>query len=246
MTDIPPCSPRRRKRPPKLHHRPLAVATISATAATGLRGVFGSCRISAAFHPEALALLTARNTGIGVFWHQRLLGIPALWRVFCRAAGHDWLSVSAMVSHHGDGELIARTLERLGVDQVRGSTRRGAVAAARRAGAAMADGAYLAIVVDGPTGPHARVQPGALFLAKRSGRPIVPITFATSRGWQAGSWDRLLVPLPLAKVRFVADAPIWIPDDTDAEALDAHRLALEERLRQLNRAADEAVGIVRT
>ena len=46
---------------------------------------------------------------------------------------------------------------------------------------------------DGPRGPRMRVQPGIIALARLSGAPILPFTFAVSRAQGRGSWDRFVI-----------------------------------------------------
>ncbi len=183
-------------------------------------------------------MLAGGEGGIGVFWHQRLLGLPILWRQLQDRAGVDF-PWAAIVSQHGDGELIARTLQRFGGAMLRGSTGRDGAAMAARAGRVMLDrGGCIAVVVDGPRGPHGRVHPGAAHLARASGRPVVPLTFAVERGFQARSWDRLLVPLPFGRGCFHAGAPIAVP--RGAPSLDAYSGEIGRALHDLNARADAA------
>jgi hypothetical protein len=228
-------------RRPRLVHRPWFIAGAGATAAAYLRAVARTGRFEEIFDPTTVATVAGDTPVVGAFWHQRILMIPALWRRMQLRAGHD-RPVAAIVSAHGDGELIARTLARLGVEGVRGSTSRGGTRAARAALEASARGRALAVVVDGPRGPHAHVHPGAVFLAKATGAPLVPITFAVDRKLHAPSWDRLLIPLPFARGRFVTGEPLHLGADAGRRELEAARLELARRLRLLNEAADAPFG----
>lgn len=235
-----PASTRRR-----LVHRPWFVAIASALAAAYLRLVARTTRWETEFDPATLAVLGSGRGGIGVFWHQRLLGVPALWHRLARASAIEHTCVAAIVSLHGDGELIARTLDRLGVPPIRGSTNRGGAAVARDAQRRLEGGQSLAVVVDGPRGPHGHVHRGALFLARRTGRPIVPLTYAVSHGLQAGSWDRLLIPLPFGRGRLRAGPPTFVCGD-GGEACSASLSADLQRWLLENAAADdEAIGVRR-
>ena len=86
---------------------------------------------------------------------------------------------------------------------IRGSTTRGGSAALlgliRRAG-----GSHVVLTPDGPTGPRRRLKPGAIALASMTGMPIVPIGIACPTAWRAGSWDRMMVPLPWATAFYVS------------------------------------------
>jgi lysophospholipid acyltransferase (LPLAT)-like uncharacterized protein len=62
------------------------------------------------------------------------------------------------------------------------------------------EGLDLAVTPDGPRGPRGSVEPGALLVAARADVPIVPVGVAARGAWRAASWDRFLVPRPLARV----------------------------------------------
>lgn len=228
----------------RLVHQPWFVATAGTLAASYLRAVDDLGRWDEAFDPETVALFAGGQPVIAAFWHQRTLGVPRAWHRLQRCAGVQ-RSATAIVSEHGDGELIARTLGRMGIEQIRGSTRRGGARAARQACDAVARGQSLAVVVDGPRGPHAHVHGGATFLAKATGCPLVPTTFAVAHGLQARSWDRMLVPLPFTRGRYHVGAPLYVAPDADRAALEAARAELSRRLDALNAEADAAFGVVR-
>ncbi|MCV4784755.1 hypothetical protein OFM36_35525, partial [Escherichia coli] len=59
----------------------------------------------------------------------------------------------------------------------------------------------MAFTVDGPRGPRYRVKPGPILLAKKSGRPIIPLSFEYKRRIEAGSWDKMQIPLPFSRVK---------------------------------------------
>jgi lysophospholipid acyltransferase (LPLAT)-like uncharacterized protein len=228
----------------RLVHRPWFVATASTLAATYLRAVDALGRWDEAFDPETVAVFASGRPVIAAFWHQRTLGVPRAWHRLQRCAGVR-RSATAIVSEHGDGELIARTLGRMGIGQIRGSTRRGGARAARQARDAVARGHSLAVVVDGPRGPHAHVHGGATFLAKATGCPLVPTTFAVAHGLQARSWDRMLVPLPFTRGRYHVGAPLYVAPDADRTALEAARAELARRLDALSAEADAVFGVPR-
>jgi lysophospholipid acyltransferase (LPLAT)-like uncharacterized protein len=128
---------------------------------------------------------------------------------------------------------------------IRGSTRRGGARAAREAREAVVAGHTLAVVVDGPRGPHALVHGGAAFLAKVTGCPLLPTTFAVAHGLQAPSWDRMLVPLPFTRGSYQVGAPLYVAADADRAALENARAELSRRLYALNAEADARFGVAR-
>ena len=170
----------------------------------------------------------ARRGGgfIYAFWHQR----QALLTVTHRGQG-----ASVLVSRSADGEIIARTMRLSRIGAVRGSSSRGAAAAARELLNLLAAGAPVGVTPDGPRGPARAVKSGAIYLAQKSGRPILPITSASSRGFNlTRAWDRFWVPLPFSRVILRHGRPIFVnaADDLGAKA--------EELRRELDRITAEA------
>ncbi|MEO6815511.1 MAG: DUF374 domain-containing protein, partial [Edaphobacter sp.] len=85
------------------------------------------------------------------FWHRCLLA--SAWRF--RDHG-----VTILISRSFDGELIARTVERLGFVAIRGSSSRDGAAGLRNLQRAYVAGHYCAITADGPRGPAQVAKPG--------------------------------------------------------------------------------------
>ena len=109
---------------------------------------------------------------IFAFWHGRQLLMPLAYR---------GKRAYILISQHRDGELIHRIVSRFGFRSVRGSTTRGGSLALRRLIRLGRDGADLVVTPDGPKGPRWKVQDGVIQLAKLTGLPIVPVTFACSK-----------------------------------------------------------------
>jgi lysophospholipid acyltransferase (LPLAT)-like uncharacterized protein len=105
--------------------------------------------------------------------------------------------IKVLISTHADGQLIAEACQRLGFALARGSSTRGGVEAVRDM--LRANDTHLAVTPDGPRGPRRRVQAGVVYLAARTGLPIVPVGFAARRPWRAKSWDRFAVPRPFSR-----------------------------------------------
>lgn len=147
------------------------------------------------------ALRARKEPFIAVFWHGEIL--PVTWV-------HRGMGFAALISRHDDGEIIARVVEGLGLNTLRGSTTRGGVRALLESARLLEQGVSLAITPDGPRGPRHVFTPGALIVAQRSGRPIVLIGVTASRAWRARSWDRHLVPKPFAKVTVSYSEPEFV------------------------------------
>jgi lysophospholipid acyltransferase (LPLAT)-like uncharacterized protein len=96
--------------------------------------------------------------------------------------------------------------------------------------------------LDGPRGPARVAQPGALWLARTTGNPVLPFHLEASRAWTLGSWDRTQIPKPFSTVALAVGAPLEVaPDASDAQ-LEQARLDLESALRTLEQRALEMLG----
>ena len=52
---------------------------------------------------------------------------------------------------------------------------------------------------------------GIIHLGKATGAPIFPVTYAATRRRHLRSWDRLIIPLPFARIVFIVGEPIEVP-----------------------------------
>jgi lysophospholipid acyltransferase (LPLAT)-like uncharacterized protein len=170
------------------------------------------------------------TNGIVVFWHQRLLAFGG----YFRRSGF-----AALISQHGDGEMIARIIERLGMRAIRGSTSRGGSRALREILKEDVSRLKLAVTPDGPRGPRHVFQAGTVYLASRTGLPVYPLTVAYARSWSLNSWDGFLVPYPFTRALVHLGNPVQIPPEVDRSDVENWRLQLEESLRSLTERTDE-------
>jgi len=162
------------------------------------------------------------------FWHRHLLLMPYAYR---------GRRISVLVSQSKDGELIARTVARFGIDASRGSSSRGGAQGMRSLLRKAADGYDLAFTPDGPRGPAEVVQPGVILAAAATGLPVQPVALAATRCRRLRSWDRFVVPLPLSTVHFVYGEPFMVARRADpaegAAALEKHLKAAEAEAERL-------------
>lgn len=156
--------------------------------------------------------------------------------------------VAALISRHGDAELNAIALRRLGVVPIRGSGgraakmhRRGGFAALREMLRALKDGVTIVMTADVPK--VARVAgSGIVTLAQHSGRPIYPVAVVTSRRFDFGSWDRASLGKPFGRGAIVVGDPIRAPADADAQTIERLRLEVQDGLDRAYRRAYALVG----
>ena len=157
-------------------------------------------------------------------WHGRILPATPFWRD---------RGIVAITSENFDGEWIARIMQRFGYAAARGSTSRGGVKALVQLTRLVRQGHSTAFTVDGPRGPARRAQPGALWLAKATGQPILPFHIEAASAWHAKSWDRALVPKPFSRVAVAVGPPFFVAAVADDAALEQRRLDLEAELQRL-------------
>lgn len=166
---------------------------------------------------------------VGAVWHSELFVAAYLFR--------DRGAV-VPVSRSRDGDRIVAVLRHLGFGaSPRGSSSRGAAAALAASIRAARGGSIVGVLCDGPRGPARRAKPGVLAIARASGRPIRPIGFAASPSVRFGSWDRIALPLPFARMAFAVGPPLRVARDADRQTLERERAQLEREIdRQQERA----------
>ena len=128
-------------------------------------------------------------------------------------------------------------MRRFGYLQARGSTSRGGRRALLQLTRDMAAGQPAAFTVDGPRGPGYQAQPGAVWLAKATGNPVVPFHIESSPCWTLRSWDRTQVPKPWSRVVIAIGEPLDVPADADADMIERSASNSSERLTALRERA---------
>lgn len=125
------------------------------------------------------------------FWHRCLLSCAYYFR---------GQKIGILISQSFDGELIARTVERLGFIAIRGSSSRGGAAALRQLTEEYARGTRCAITADGPRGPNMVAKPGTAQFARLVGTWVGTFYVLPLRAWELKTWDRFLIPKPFSRV----------------------------------------------
>src|SRR6202171_1012776 len=167
------------------------------------------------------AIVKGGRQPIMAFWHGRIL--PATY--YFRRRG-----IVVITSENFDGEWIAGIIERFGYGTARGSTSRGGRRALLQLTLEIAAGRPAGFTLDGPRGPARVAQPGAIWLAKVTGNPIVPFSIEAPRQWTVRRWDRAQIPKPFSDVAIAIGEPIEVPPDADEAATEQARQTLEARL----------------
>ena len=101
--------------------------------------------------------------------------ILALWhgRIFPSTVYFRQRGFVAITSENFDGEWIARIMAKFGYGAARGSTSRGGTKALLQL-VRDVKSTGVAFTLDGPRGPAEVAQPGAVWLSKATGHPLLP------------------------------------------------------------------------
>jgi lysophospholipid acyltransferase (LPLAT)-like uncharacterized protein len=179
--------------------------------------------------PHNVIAFVQQQPVIFAIWHNRLLMLP---RVF--DPSFQTRQSYGLISASRDGDLIAVFIERSGYGTIRGSSSRKGVIALRQLVDMLAsrEGNVL-VTPDGPRGPVYQVSQGVVFLAQKSGAPIVPIHMEYTSCWRMKSWDRFVVPKPFATLRAIFGAPIQLPPLEDPEQFEAEQLRVQNAMMSL-------------
>jgi len=194
-------------------------------------GIASTVRFRVEGYDHLEQILAEGKGGLVLPWH----GVTVLPIYYCRNMGFY-----SMVSVSKDGQLQDMILRSRGFNTIRGSSGRHGARALLEAVRKLAEGGVLAHTPDGPKGPPKKVQPGTVYLAQRSGSPVLPVGVACAPCKRLGSWDSHMVPLPFARAVLFFGDPLHIAPDEDEfdaalrieEAINAAELRAEELLAQ--------------
>jgi len=141
-------------------------------------------------------------------WHARLLMMPFLLG--------KWQG-PLIISDHKDGELISAVFSKFGLIASRGSSSKGGARALLDVIRQAKQGLSPGITPDGPRGPAEQVKPGIAQISKKSGLPVVPVCYASSRFKRLSSWDKFYIPKPFSKGVVVVGEPLSMQDSESIE-----------------------------
>jgi len=181
-----------------------------------IRLLCATLRLTVECEEQTMKALQESDGGFLVCWHGRTL-VPT---DYFRGRGYGTL-----ISMSRDGSLMAQYQRNLGMKTIRGSTKRRGVLAAREALTFLEQGGIMLMTPDGPRGPSHIVQPGIIFLAKKSRKVIIPGGIYATPNWKLKSWDQYMVPRPFSRVRMILGEPFYISSDETLEAA-AERLRI--------------------
>lgn len=173
--------------------------------------------------------IDGEETYVCGFWHRKL--IIAL---FCL----DALEKKAgLASPSKDGELIAVPLKLMGHKMVRGSTGKDSVKSVVQIIKLIKEGYSLGTPLDGPKGPPFVAKKGMIYVAQKTGKPLIFLGGAYEKKWIfSKTWDKFQLPKPFSKVVCVVGKRIYIPKGED---IKKYQLLAEKELERINKIAEE-------
>lgn len=146
----------------------------------------------------------------------------------------------SMISRSTDGDLVALSGGRVGINSVRGSSKRGGASAALELIDKVKNGCSAAFAADGPRGPVGVLKMGCVQVAKSGMVPIVPMAWQTRSKavLKLPTWDKLLIPLLFVKSVALYGEPVNVPEDATDEQMEEIRLQVENEIKRLNEELD--------
>lgn len=192
--------------------------------------------------PSAYDSARAAGPAIYTFWHGFAFMAP--WMV---PPGEP---VMTMIARNPAAGIVADAAALGGFASIRASgshrrraiVKKGGAAGFRQALRELEAGNSLLISADVPK--VARVAgKGVLQIARVSGRPVIPVTFAPRWALRFNNWDRMVVSLPFSPATLIHGSPIHIPRDADADTIEMARRQLTETLDRITLDAYERTGI---
>ena len=133
--------------------------------------------------------------------------------------------------------MATTILAKLGYEIIRGSSSQQGVRALREMLACLEGGKHVAITPDGPRGPMHSMSPGAAFLSRATGTPVLPIGFGLDRARRLDTWDRYTLPRRGARLVSCCGEPIQVPREASGEALAGYSSRIRTAIRDAERRA---------
>ena len=178
-----------------------------------------------------------KKPAIFVFWHGRSMMLSP---IICLGG----MNAYAVASRHKDGRMMAKLQRLFGLRAIYGSSHRGGVSVLREGLRVLNKGNFgICMSPDGPGGPSLRVQDGALYFAKMSGAPIIPVCYSSSRAWLQDRWDKYLVAVPFCKIKCNIGNPVFVPRKATDEEFEKIRHDLESFMVQQMRDLDKEFNL---
>lgn len=147
---------------------------------------------------------------------------------------YSYRSLAVLSSLSKDGSIMAKTLELLGYQVFRGSSSRGGARGLIGLIRAVKEGSQSALAVDGPKGPIYVVKPGIVELARRTGKPIVPVRARASRAYFIPrAWNKCYLPNFFTRVDVAYGESLTVPADLPDDKIEEVCAAVKAQLEKI-------------
>jgi len=171
---------------------------------------------------NAIQIRRSGEACVGAFWHRCIFPAVWIWR-------HRGIVVLNTVNF--DGQWTRRVIERLGFGTAQGSSTRGAIEGLTAMARHLEAGTHVALTIDGPRGPRFAAKPGAVILARRTGKPISVFHIGLSRAHTfKKSWDQFQLPYLFSRAVMFVAPPIRVPADADSEMMKQKQAEVQAAL----------------
>jgi hypothetical protein len=138
-----------------------------------------------------------------------------------------------LISASRDGDLLSDAIHRFDYEVVRGSSSKLGASGLLQLSDVLGGGRDVVITPDGPRGPAYELGPGIIFLAQKTGTPVLPMNMEYSSCWRVKSWDRFIIPKPFSKVRVIIGQPDRIRSTSTDQEFETERLRVQNALMSL-------------
>ena len=170
-----------------------------------------------------------QKQAIIIFWHRKI--IPTMLST-------DFVEKkSSLVSSSKDGDILEEVLTRFDNLVIRGSSNKDNVKSLKQILKLIKTGFSIGIAIDGPRGPIYEPKSGALYIAMKTGLPMIPIGgYTNKKRIFKKAWDKFELPKFFSKSCYYAGEPLYFTKDSD---IDASMELIKSKLHEANRIAKE-------
>jgi lysophospholipid acyltransferase (LPLAT)-like uncharacterized protein len=186
---------------------------------------------------QAARILGGTGPCAPCYWHQQ--------HILCTSMIRRWMKqgfrASFLISASVDGDVPARIARAWGGEVIRGSANQTGALVLRDMQRTFRRGLSIVTTADGPNGPQHVFKAGTVLMARIAGVPMVPLAAAADRAWYLRRWDRFMIPKPFARVALAIGEPVAVPPGTPLDALEPHRLAMQQALAALTNDCEAAL-----
>lgn len=208
----------------------MQIPIIAAIVYTAVRLIGPTLRFELIGVHNATQIRERGEPAIGAFWHRCIF--QAVW--FWRNRG-----IVVLNTVNFDGQWTRRVIERLGFGTAQGSSSRGAIEGLTTMAQRLEEGRHVALTIDGPRGPRYVAKPGAVILARRTGKPISVFHIASKWGHTfQKTWDLFRLPYPYSPAVIVFAPSIRVPVDADSDTIKQKQAEVQSALEKVRDVAE--------